>query len=79
MRDPLHRWRERERGIIAIVGAGIADNSAAIAQAIAAIGAVPLHMASLSATGINFTVVVDDAHVVPVMERLHAAFFEGTP
>jgi hypothetical protein len=34
-------------------------------------------MASLSATGINFTVVVDDAHVVPVMERMHAACFGG--
>ncbi len=69
---------ERDRGIIAIVGAGIADNSAAIAQAIAAIGAVPLHMASLSATGINFTVVIDGQEVTPVMQRLHRTFFEGT-
>jgi aspartate kinase len=69
---------ERERSVIAAVGAGMADDSRAIARVVAAIGEVPLHMASLSATGINFTVVVDDAHVIPVMERLHAAFFEGS-
>jgi aspartate kinase len=42
---------------------------------VAAIGGVPLYMASLSATGINFTVVVDDVQVVPVMERMHTACF----
>lgn len=66
---------ERDRGVIAAVGAGMADDSQAIARLVAAIGGVPLYMASLSATGINFTVVVDDAHVVPVMERMHRAFF----
>ena len=68
---------ERDRGVIAAVGAGMADDSQAIARLVAAIGGVPLYMASLSATGINFTVVVDDAHVVPVMERMHAACFGG--
>jgi aspartate kinase len=43
---------------------------------LAALGPVPVHMASLSATGINFTLVVPDAEVVPAMQRLHAAFFE---
>jgi len=33
-------------------------------------------MASLSATGINFTLVIDDDQVVPAMQRLHATFFE---
>ena len=68
---------ERQRGIVAIVGAGIADGSRAIADAIAAIGAVPIHMASLSATGINFTLVIDDEQVVPAMQRLHHTFFES--
>lgn len=67
---------ERERGIVAIVGAGIADGGRAIADAIAALGPIPVHMASLSATGINFTLVIDDAQVVPAMQRLHATFFE---
>lgn len=67
----------RRAGVIAIVGAGIADGSTAIGRAIAALGPIPVHMASLSATGINFTLVIDDEHVVPAMQRLHAVFFEG--
>jgi aspartate kinase len=66
---------ERHRGIVAIVGAGIADGGAAMAQAMAALGQTQVHMASLSATGINFTLVIDDAQVVPAMQRLHATFF----
>jgi aspartate kinase len=68
----------RRAGVLAIVGAGIADASSAMAQALGAIGNIPVHMASLSATGINFTLVIDDEHVVPAMQRLHAAFFEPT-
>lgn len=68
---------ERQRGIVAIVGAGIADGSRAIADAIAALGPVPVYMASLSATGINFTLVIDDSEVVPAMQRLHRTFFES--
>lgn len=68
---------ERNRGVVAIVGAGIADGSRALADAIGALGPVPVHMASLSATGINFTLVIDDDEVVPAMQRLHAKFFEN--
>jgi aspartate kinase len=32
-------------------------------------------MLSLSATGINLTIVVDDDQVKPAMKRLHEAFF----
>jgi aspartate kinase len=67
---------ERRSGVVAVVGAGIADGSAALAQALAALGPIPVHMASLSATGINFTLVIDDEQVVPAMQRLHATFFE---
>ena len=67
---------ERRSGIVAIVGAGIADGSRAIADAFAALGPIPVYMASLSATGINFTLVIDDDQVIPSMQRLHAAFFE---
>jgi aspartate kinase len=35
-------------------------------------------MLSLSATGINLTIVVDDDQVKPAMKRLHAEFF-GSP
>ena len=66
---------ERHRGIVAIVGAGIADGGAAMAKAVAALGAIPVYMVSLSATGINFTLVIDDAQVAPAMQRLHDTFF----
>jgi aspartate kinase len=46
-----------------------------MAQALAAIGDVRLHMVSLSATGINLTLIVDDEQLKPVMRRLHASFF----
>lgn len=69
---------ERQRGIVAIVGAGIADGTEALSTAIAALGPIPIYMASLSASGINFTLVIDDAQVAPAMQRLHSAFFAAT-
>jgi aspartate kinase len=68
---------EPDSGILAIVGAGIADAPTAMATALQALGPILVHMASLSATGINFTLVIDDAQVVPAMQRLHAVFFES--
>ena len=51
-----------------------------MARALAALGDVRVHMLSLSATGINLTMVVDDEQVKPAMQRLHAAFFgDGAP
>ena len=41
-----------------------------------AIGDTRLHMLSLSATGINLTMVVDGDEVNSLMQRLHAEFFE---
>lgn len=69
---------ERKRGIVAIVGAALSEGGNSMATALAALGDVPVHMLSLSATGINLTVVVDDDQVNPAMQRLHAAFF-GAP
>jgi aspartate kinase len=68
---------ERGRGIVAVVGAGLSDGGGTMARALQTIGDVHIHMLSLSATGINLTVVVDDAQVHPMMQRLHAAFFEA--
>jgi aspartokinase len=34
-------------------------------------------MMSLSATGINLTVIVDSEQLNPALERLHTAFFGG--
>jgi aspartate kinase len=69
---------ERNRGIVAVVGGAIADGGATMARALGAIGGVRVHMLSLSATGINLTMVVDDDQVTPAIRRLHSAFF-GAP
>jgi aspartate kinase len=68
---------ERGRGIIAVVGAGLSDDTSAMATAMQAIQGIKVHMLSLSATGINFTLIVDADHVAPAMQRLHAAFFSS--
>ena len=68
---------ERNRGIVAVVGGAIAEGGDAMARALGALGDTQVHMLSLSATGINLTMVVDDNQVKPAMRRLHAAFFDG--
>lgn len=68
---------ERNRGIVALVGASLSEGGNAMARALAAIGDTRLYMLSLSATGINLTMVVDGDEVNPLMQRLHAEFFEG--
>jgi aspartate kinase len=66
---------ERNRGIVSIVGNGLADGGSSMARALAAIGDLRVHMLSLSSSGINLTVVVDGEQVAPAMRRLHDAFF----
>lgn len=68
---------ERNRGIVALVGAALSEGGTAMSRALAAIGDTRLYMLSLSATGINLTMVVDGDEVNPLMQRLHAEFFEG--
>jgi aspartate kinase len=68
---------ERNRGIVAVVGGAISEGGGAMARALGALGDTTVHMLSLSATGINLTMVVDDEQVKPAMQRLHAAFFGG--
>ncbi len=66
---------ERGRGIVALVGAGLGESTATMARALAALGDLRLHMVSLSATGINLTLIVEGDQVHEAMRRLHAAFF----
>ncbi len=66
---------ERNRGIIAVVGAGICDAGGAMGRALIALGETKVHMMSLSATGINLTVIVDGDEVKPAIDRLHREFF----
>jgi aspartate kinase len=67
---------ERNRGIVSIVGSALSEGGAAMATALGAIGGLRVHMLSLSASGINLTIVLDGDQMAPVMKRLHAAFFE---
>lgn len=69
---------ERQRGIVSLVGTGLADDAGAMATALGALDGLRVHMLSLSATGINLTILVDGDQVAPAMRRLHAAFFGAT-
>jgi aspartate kinase len=66
---------ERNRGIVAVVGAALREGGLHMSRAMSALGDVSVHMLSLSATGINLTIVVDDDQVKPAMKRLHDEFF----
>ena len=66
---------ERNRGVIAIVGAALSEDPAAIARAIGALDGFRLQMLALSATGINLTIVLQADEVEDAMRRLHAAYF----
>jgi aspartate kinase len=67
---------ERNRGIVALVGADLGASSPAMARALSALGEHHVHMLSLSATAINLTLIVDGDTVADAMRRLHTAFFE---
>ncbi len=66
---------ERNKGVVAIVGSGIGDRCDEMGRALAALGSLKVHMMSLSATGINLTVIVDSVKVKEAMKLLHAEFF----
>ena len=66
---------ERNRGIVAVVGAGLSASGASIARAVAALDGLRIHMLSLSSSGINLTAVIDGDQLAVAMQRLHAAFF----
>ncbi|HKJ00833.1 MAG TPA: hypothetical protein VJ997_00220 [Longimicrobiales bacterium] len=46
-----------------------------MARAMNALGETKVHMASVSSSGINLSLVLDDEAVQPVMIRLHEEFF----
>jgi aspartate kinase len=66
---------ERNRGIVALVGAGLGDSTSTMAQALGALGTIKVHMVSLSSGGMNLTLIVDGDQVLEAMRRLHSAFF----
>lgn len=66
---------ERDRAIVAVVGAAISDDSEAMGRAVGALAGIKIHMMSLSATGINLTIIVDGDQLNASLERLHQQFF----
>jgi aspartate kinase len=68
---------ERHRGIVALVGAGLNRDGLAMSKALAALSGTKVHMLSLSASGINLTIIIDGDRVAPAMRALHAAFFDA--
>ena len=66
---------ERDRAIVAVVGAAISEDSGAMGRAISALDGIKVHMMSLSATGINLTIIVDGDQLNSALDRLHSAFF----
>lgn len=67
---------ERHRAVIAIVGAGLGGRSEIMARALGALRGIRLHMLSVSATGINLTMIVDADRLQAAMRALHGEFFE---
>lgn len=68
---------ERDRAIVAVVGAALSGDSAAMGRALGALEGIEVHMMSLSASGINLTIIVEGDQLNLAMERLHAEFFGG--
>ncbi len=68
---------ERHRGIVALVGAGLNRDGLAMSRALAALQGMKVHMLSLSASGINLTIIIDGDRVTPAMQALHATFFDS--
>jgi aspartate kinase len=66
---------ERDRGIIALVGSGLGASSQTMARALGSMKEIRIHMLSLSASGINLTVVIDGDQVNTALSRLHNEFF----
>jgi aspartate kinase len=46
-------------------------------RAVGALAGIKIHMMSLSATGINLTIIVDGDQLNTSLERLHEEFFGG--
>ena len=70
---------ERQRAVVAIVGAGLGGDSTTMARALAALHGMRVHMISLSATEINLTIIIDADRLGDAMRALHSEFFDRRP
>lgn len=67
---------ERQRAVVAMVGAGLGGDSTTMARALGALHGMRVHMISLSATEINLTIIIDGDRLGDAMRALHAEFFD---
>lgn len=67
---------ERQRAVVAVVGAGLGGDSTTMARALGALHGLRVHMVSLSATEINLTIIIDGERLGDAMRALHAEFFD---
>ncbi len=70
---------ERQRAVVAVVGAGLGGDSTTMARALGALHGLRVHMISLSATEINLTIIIDGDRLGDAMRALHAEFFDRPP
>ena len=67
---------ERQRAVVAMVGAGLGGDSTTMARALGALHGMRVHMISLGATEINLTIIIDGDRLGDAMRALHAEFFD---
>ncbi len=65
----------RDRAIVCVVGEGLRDTPGIPARIFKALSTVPVEMISQGASKINLTFVVQDAHAVDAVKKLHEEFF----
>lgn len=65
--------------IIAVVGQNVMSDARVGARVLDALGNMPVKMMSLGRSGLNLSIVVDDANADAAVKAVHAALFEAVP
>jgi len=65
--------------IIAIVGQHVMSDARVGARVLEALGGMPVKMMSLGRSGLNLSIVVDDANADAAVKAVHQALFEAVP
>lgn len=62
--------------IIAVVGRNLLGDALVAARVFEAMRGIPMHMLSMGRSGLNLSIVIDDAHSDRAIQELHQALFE---
>lgn len=65
--------------IMAVVGQNVMSDARVGARVLDALGNMPVKMMSLGRSGLNLSIVVDDANADGAVKAVHQALFEGVP